>query len=257
MTALLAAALPILLPAGQGPVYTLPLASAASQAPAELVRKFRPVAYWPLDEVADGSTPDRSGNGHAALLRGLSGKPDLADGVVGKAMRFFRSASTWLEVPYSDALQLTDGFTAMAWVKVLKRRGGFEVIGFKSDRSGNPPWPGWRLRVAWAMAVVEIGTADGRQYRATSPQWSVHPGKWCHIAATYDGRALRLYVNAAPAAECVAPGPIARQARRPLIIGNYFGRKDAYAFDGFIDEVWLLPRPLTLQEIEQIAGWGL
>ncbi|MBC7286908.1 MAG: LamG domain-containing protein [Armatimonadetes bacterium] len=126
----------------------------------------------------------------------------------------------------------------------------------KGDRSGDPPWPGWRLRFFWTRAVFQIGTPDGQEHAATSPEWDVMPGYWTHVAGTYDGQTLRVYTNGVLRAEIEAPGGVAPR-KRSAVIGNYVGRKNAYPMDGLIDEVRIYNRALTVEEILAAACEGM
>ena len=57
-----------------------------------------------------------------------------------------------------------------------------------------------------------MGTTDGRECSAQSPEWSVPAGFWSHVAATYDGKAIRIYVNAVLVAEQAVEGALAPQS---------------------------------------------
>ncbi len=214
------------------------------------------IAYWSMDEVRDGKVLDLSGHGHDGLLKGEAGLPELVEGIIGNALRLAPARRCWVEVPASEELDPPRALTVMAWVKIAERNKPYAVICHKGDKSGPPPWPGWRLRVGWATAMVQIGTPDGNEYWAKSPRFAVQPGKWTHIAATYDGHKLRIYVNAHLEGEVDAPGGIGHR-RGPLVIGNYIGRKNAYPMDGLIDEVKIFARVLNEEEILQQAAAGL
>jgi len=52
-------------------------------------------------------------------------------------------------------------------------------------------------------------------------------------------------------------GDILPNKRVPLIIGNYIGRKNAYAFDGLLDDVKVFSRVLNDGEIFAEAVRGM
>jgi hypothetical protein len=68
---------------------------------------------------------------------------------------------------------------------------------------------------------------------------------WTHLAMTYDGTRIRLYVNARLVSTTLQSGPIAR-SRNPLLIGNDLCGN---WFDGLIDEVRVYDRALSGPEI--------
>ena len=72
---------------------------------------------------------------------------------------------------------------------------------------------------------------------------------WSHLAMTYDGESLRLFVNGKPAGE----KKVGRQ-RKPGSRGLTFGRRqdnlgDGYHFRGAIDEIRLYDRALSAEQI--------
>jgi hypothetical protein len=103
------------------------------------------------------------------------------------------------------------------------------------DRARRHRLPGERLRHADRAA---LGAAPAPQSLAPAPTWT-------HLAVTYGGTRVRLYVNARLVATTLQRGPIAR-SRHPLLIGN-----DLCGdwFDGLIDEVRVYDRALSGREI--------
>ena len=209
------------------------------------------IAHWTLEEIAEGVVRDVTGNGHDAQV-GPEGAelPEVLPGMVGNALAFVGEKQHFLNVGASGEFNFTGPFTVMAWVKPTRRNAAFEVLCFKGDKSGEPPWPGWRLRYFWTRAMLQLGTPDGQEPSASSPEWSVPAGFWSHIAATWDGARLRAFVNAVEEGSTDFSGPIAPQpAGRSLVIGNYIGRKDAYAFDGLLDDVKVIGGALTEEQV--------
>ena len=214
------------------------------------------VAHWPMEAIEEGVLKDTSGNGHDGTYFG-SAPPQETEGIARKALEFDSEGEGGFEIAGSDAFNFSGAFSVMAWVKPKARHGTGEVLCFKGDKSGDPPWPGWRLRYFWSRAGFEFGTTDGRQFRIDSPEWSVPAGFWSHVAATYDGETVRIYVNAVLAVEAPVEGIMAPQ-KRPAILANYVGRKDAYPFDGSIDDVKVFAGCLSEEDVfaEAVRGMG-
>lgn len=225
-------------------------AIASAQAP-------EPVAYWAMEEIADGIVADLSGNGYHATAHGVDGAlPEVVEGIAGNALRFSGPREQYLQLAESGGLEAFDAMTVMAWIKPVARGGTYEIISNKGDKSGDPPWPGWRLRYFWTRAVFQFGTAEGQEPQVSTENWSVEPGFWHHVAVTWDGERLQAYINADLAAVTEVDGAI-MPSRRPIVIGNYVGRKNAYAFDGLIDELKVFDRALTPDEIFSAAVAGM
>ncbi|MGI5817595.1 MAG: LamG domain-containing protein [Armatimonadota bacterium] len=225
---------------------------------AALAQAPEPIAHWPMEQIGEGGVvADASGNGHEATAHGTEGSvPEPIPGVVGNALRFDRDREQYLQVGEAGELTAPEQMTVMAWIRPAQRSGAHEIISNKGDRSGDPPWPGWRLRYFWARLVFQLGTADGEEPQLSTENWSIEPGFWHHVAVSWDGERLRAYINCDLAAEAEVTGPI-MATTRPIVIGNYVGRKNAYAFDGALDELKVFDRALTADEIFTAAVGGM
>ncbi|MFQ6098231.1 MAG: LamG domain-containing protein, partial [Armatimonadota bacterium] len=174
--------------------------------------------------------------------------PEWVDGIRGKALKFAEAKHPYVIVKDAGSLVGPGPFTVMAWIKPVGRRKTMEIVCHKGDTSNK----GFRLRNFWSRLAFEIGTG-GDSIRVRAPEWSLEHGFWQHVAATYDGERVRLYVNAVLVAEAKAPTPPTPESR-PLVIGNYIGRKDAYPFEGVIDEVALYDSALAAEDILHAAA---
>jgi hydrogenase maturation factor HypE len=87
----------------------------------------------------------------------------------------------------------------------------------------------------------------GLDYSAPSTT-SLPVNTWTHVAATYDGSAVRLFVNGVPTASVPASGLI-DASTNPLRIGGDAVWGDY--FQGRIDEVRVYDKPLTQAEIQK------
>ena len=72
-------------------------------------------------------------------------------------------------------------------------------------------------------------------------------GRWVHVAATYDGKVMRLYMDGRQCASLERHGPVVGNERH-LCLGSYDVNHRAY-FDGLLDEVKILHRALSSEEI--------
>jgi len=214
-----------------------------------------PIAHWEMEEVQAGVLEDAARNGHDGVHFGEE-KPAVVDGIVGKALAFDGQAAGGLTVAKSEDFHLPQGLSVMAWIKPGERGAAYEILCMKGDQSGDPPWPGWRFRYFWSRVSFEFGTTDGRQVRVSSAEWSTPAGFWSHVAAVYDGQRVRLYVNASLVVEQGVEGELARQ-KRPVIVANYVGRKNAYAFHGALDEVKVFDGCLSEDEVFAEACRGM
>jgi hypothetical protein len=70
-----------------------------------------------------------------------------------------------------------------------------------------------------------------------------------HLAGTFDGHTMRLYVDGAEVATLDRPGPI-KQSHFDLVIGGFAPQSPAH-FQGHLDEVRLFSRALAAGEIRR------
>lgn len=217
------------------------------------------LAHWSMEAAEGNVVADASGRGHDATFFSTDGAgPTLVPGIAGNAVKLDGKLEQGFNVANSADFNFAGPFSVMAWVKPSRRDATFEIACMKGDRSGEPPWPGWRLRFFWTRAAFQVGTPDGLEPQASSAEWTVPADHWSHVAATWDGQHLRVFVNAVEKAATEFAGTIAPQpAWRGLVLGNYMGRKNAYAFDGLMDDVRIYSQALTEDQVFAVAsGFG-
>ena len=110
--------------------------------------------------------------------------------------------------------------------------------------------------VYFEMAGVSATYPEGERYFLYTDDGDPSTGwvtnQWCHIAATYDGQHMRIYVNGTERAQRSAAGtPFASLG--PLVIGNTTDNNFRLQFDGEIDEVYIWDSARTITEIQDDA----
>jgi len=203
------------------------------------------MAAYAFNEGTGSSVPDASGHGNSGTL---SNTTWTTSGKYGNALAFNGTSAT-VNIPDSASLHLTTGMTLEAWVYPTNVAGAWrDVIMKGSDEyyleatsSAGPPATG--------------GKTIGGALTGSS---ALPANTWSHLAGTYDGTTLRLYVNGAEVASRAQTGSIATTTN-PLQIGgdSFFGQY----FQGMIDEVRVYNRALTPAEIQTdmntpVAGGG-
>ncbi len=154
----------------------------------------------------------------------------------------FNGTNASVTVPDSATLDLTTGMTVEAWVRpstgntwqtaVAKEQPGNLVYGIYSNTNTNRP-----------STEVFVGGST----RSVAGTGAVPLGVWSHLASTYDGTTLRLYLNGAQVSQLAASGSILTSTSPLRIGGNGIWSE---WFNGLIDEVRVYNRALSAAEIQ-------
>lgn len=202
-----------------------------------------PVAFWTFDKLVGNTAPDESGNGNDLQIR----QGTLVKGLRGKGIGLASDDGN-VFMPTPGGLHLRDALTAEAWFNpAVAIPEGFAAL-MRSDGS-------------FALRFGEGGSLgfllwNGEQVvaiQAPPTQWET--GTWHHAVATYDGAAMRLYLDGkeVPASPLQIPG-VQIRAGAALGVGSVHSQ---YRFNGIIDEVRVFARALALPEIEASYRRGL
>jgi len=175
-----------------------------------------------------------SGNGNNGSI---SGATWTTSGKYGDALSF-NGTNARVNINNATSLQLRSGMTLEAWVYPTSVSSAWRDVIYKGNdnyylegTSPNSSRP--------AMG----GTFGGNLY-GTSP---LTANTWAHLAASYDGATMRLYVNGVQVASRAQTGAIATSTN-PLQIGgdSIYGQY----FAGRIDEVRIYNRALSAAQIQ-------
>jgi len=197
-----------------------------------------PIGFWKFDDCNPSRTDlgDSSFEGHTAFRN-----VDLtcAAGKQGFAASFTRTDDI-VYVPDQPAYAFDLGMTIAAWVRPDSIT-GVSTVFRKSDEEDSA----FALLIHNRKFEFVVRLTSGRLASVSAPATA---GSWTHVAATYDGMTLRLYLSGIEVARTVAPGVLTRGAG-PLLMGNDgTGRR----FRGRIDNAWFNTQAAPLATIQQL-----
>jgi fibronectin type 3 domain-containing protein len=199
------------------------------------------VASYGFDAGSGTTAADQSGNGNNGTLTNVAWAGASA-GKFGNALSF-NGTNASVSVPNSASLALTSGMTLEAWVKPTTLSGAdWNTVLFKE----RPGYYGWALYANTGSNRPSANVFASADYdlRGTA---QVPLSTWTHLAATYDGTVLALYVNGAQAATLFASGSIVSASGALKVGGNAIWGE---YFNGLIDEVRIYNRARTVGEIQ-------
>jgi glucose/arabinose dehydrogenase/PKD repeat protein len=200
------------------------------------------VGAWGFDEAAGATTGDASGNGNTGAL---SGAARTTAGRFGGALTF-DGANDWVTVNDSPSLRLTTGLTVEGWAYPTSGAGSWRTLAIK-ETPGN---------LSWALYTAGAGGLPGGHANTGTDLWASGTAApplntWTHFAVTYDGAAIRLYVNGVLAGTRAQSGPLAA-GTGPLRFGGTAVWPEWFA--GRLDEIRVYDRALTAAQIQADMG---
>ncbi len=227
-----------------GTSIRIPLTFTVAQRPTgsypDLVTGAGPTGYWRLSETSGTAATDSSDAKQAgAYLDGA--RPGAAGALEGDTGADLTSG--YVEVPRTPGTNVSGPFTLEGWVRLdsLVPAPGQAVIESYSGPANN----GFALRVT--DGHLQAWTMSGSGYGLVTGKADLKPGQWHHVAATFDGSSLRVYLDGmldTSSATTVAPTP----GVATIKLG---GRGDdaAQRLGGSLDEVAIYPSALSPEAI--------
>ncbi|MFH1571494.1 MAG: LamG domain-containing protein [Gemmatimonadota bacterium] len=198
------------------------------------------VRWWP----AEGTADDVRG-GNDGLLSGAG----FAPGMVGQAFAF-DGLDDHVVIPNHAALNPARELTVEAWVYAAGKQGQQRDIVSKDGEGFQRQYALILTERNWFRARVGVpsgfATCDGLT--------RARPNTWYHVAMTYDGSELRLYVNGILDGVRSVSGALITTGQPVRIGGGAPGAWSPLYFQGQIDEVRIYDRALSAAEvIERVA----
>lgn len=195
------------------------------------------VAAYGFEELTGATAVDSSGLGNDGAIT-QAGRTN--NGRFGRALSF-DGVNDWVTVKDAASLDFSKAMTLEAWVYPHVAMSAWSSILAKETSTGS------------AYSLIANAGTNQPDAGVLTGSWHELPGgtslpanTWKHLAATYDGAMLRLYIDAIQVAQGAVTGPI-QVSNGVLRIGGHSILGDF--FNGRIDEVRLYNRALAQAEI--------
>ncbi|OGM91879.1 hypothetical protein A2755_00750 [Candidatus Wolfebacteria bacterium RIFCSPHIGHO2_01_FULL_48_22] len=216
------------------------------------------VGYWPLDEGSGGYAYDESGNDNLGTLVNGPSWVTSENCRIKKCLSFDGS---------NDYVSVTDAITS-------ESSGGLTIsLWFKGD-----VWAGFPVGYAnFFDRYYTPGTGDKIMIKKYGTQYSgdrklkfrmtlgsndyivssnsiLTDTNWHHIAGTWDGTTMRMYLDGNPQSQTTVTAESTYSSNRPVGIGR--ANDSSEYFDGSIDETRFYARSLSEAEIQALYKVG-
>ncbi len=206
------------------------------------------VGGWKLDEAGGQVAYDESGNGNDGRIYGAN----WVDGKLGGAL-VFDGKDDYVEVMHSPTLYFAS-ITVMAWVKIIEFPGYYGGVSMIVAKGTNDRQNGhfglhqyYQGHSPSNPAIFHFYLRENNRWYTVDGTTHIVLGEWYHVAGTYDGSALKIYVNGVLEDEEIINVTRTHNIGN-LQIGALRMPSFEYWTDGIIDEVEIYNRALTAQE---------
>jgi chitodextrinase len=197
------------------------------------------VAAYSFEEGAGAGTADVSGNAHTGSVDGPTW---TTSGRYGDGLRF-DGVDDWVTVPDAGGLDLTNQMTLEAWVRpdalgtlwrtvALKEQPGSLVYALYANAQSEGP-----SGHAFVGGDMDVGSTN-----------RLPRNRWTHVATTYDGSTLQLFINGANVGNRPLSGSLTTSTGALRIGGNAVWNE---WFSGTIDDVRVYSRAIGPKDVKK------
>jgi len=186
----------------------------------------------------DGDAKDSSGNGNDGTVYGAA----FVGGISGNALRFDGN-NDYINIPDSPSLNIIGSMTIEAWIQFKEGNMIQSII----SKSSIPQTNSFVFPRFDKTNQLTFWLNNGSSWQTLYVGNVIPYMEWHHVAGTYDGSYMKIYVDGTLAGTLPVSGAITTNTN-PLTIGYQPGTPEY--FSGIIDEVRIYNRDLTEDEIK-------
>jgi len=185
-----------------------------------------PVAEWKMDEKTGTTAKDISGNNNNGTISGAT----WTSGKIGAGLKFSGS-SQYTTIEDSTSLKPTTAITTEAWFNTTDKSLNQRMLSKTS--SG-----GYSLSINENSACVAntlcfLININGTYYSATYPSINLSNNTWYHVAGSYDGTTVRLFLNGSNIGTTALISNTISHNTAKLCIGSESASTNCYSESGF------------------------
>ena len=228
------------------------------------------VAYFKLDELIDGITPDGAtasqvGKINTRLFNELDA-PVLVEGYEGKAFEF--DGENYLNIRDLADFERSDRFSLGGWIR--HPGDNDKAVSIIVKRNEEQKRGGYQLMLTDDQKLlISLIHNQGSERIDVQTQQPIPSNSWKHVFATYDGSSqaagVSLYVDGIPQQVDVVRDSLAKRSilnGNDVLLGNWttrntpHGRLAGFA-GGAVDEIRIYKRQLSPVEVHYLANGSI
>jgi len=198
-----------------------------------------PVGFWQFDDCTASSAVlvDSSGSGNTA---NRTASVTCVPGITGLAVDFNQNKDS-VTVADGASFAFTDHVAVAAWIKPTAVSGTHTIA---TQQFGGKTT--FSLAVHAGSVEFSVTLAGNHVVTSSAP---LSAGVWSHVAGTYDGHFVLLYLDGQQVGQVDFPGTL-KDANGPIEIGN--NSSDEH-FAGAIDNVWIATDTVAASDIAALT----
>ena len=199
------------------------------------------VLYMAFDEGAGTTIRDSSKYGN----NGVASAASWANAKYGKGFKFDAKTTT-ISVKASNSLTaLKEPMSVGCWINPASFPGEWQCIIEMRPQAGAAG--GWKLGIHNSNPTFT--TYGVKDHFATG---AIKTNEWTNIAATYDGKSAKFYINGKLDSEIAGQGAINVTTSPVLSMGAESGVAGTWAIDAIVDNLWVSNIVKSEKDIQQL-----
>jgi hypothetical protein len=205
------------------------------------------VGYWKMNEASwngtAGEVIDSSGNGNHGTSMGCA--TTTSSSILGAAAGSFNGTNcSYVHIPSIPGAQ-ANYLTVATWFKTTAAGGATMFI------SNHQPGPWYLCTLGSNNIHFMLQTTAVRIDYSPSTPYSINDGNWHHVVATYDGAAMKVYIDGTLLGSTPQSGAIS-SAGGDLEIGTYNFGTATYNWNGLMDDAAIWNTALSASAVSTI-----
>ncbi|MCC3159264.1 T9SS type A sorting domain-containing protein [Hymenobacter sp. 15J16-1T3B] len=182
----------------------------------------------PTVTISPAGSTSICGGGSATLTATAT---NGAASVAGRGLRF-DGTDDQASVPASASLNLSTALTVEAWINPVGTGSAIQNVASKSNMTDNTGYIFPRTDARWDD--LSLWLHIGGSWRLFSVPYTAYKGSWHHVAASYDGSRVKLFIDGAKVLDQAQTGAVATNTNA-LTLGTQRGYGEFY--NGQADEL--------------------